>query len=233
MKHAHYRIAAAIAIAIAVPALAKGTPDTRTLGVGAKPPEGAVVLFDGKNTDAWTNAWKIQMDRSMVSGGGDNTSKQKFEDGWYHVEFKVPLMPDKHGQERGNSGVYLQDRFEVQVLDSYGIADPGTGDCGAIYSISAPLVNACKPPLEWQAYDIIFKAPRFDAAGKKIATARLTVFQNGTLVQNNTEATHTTISAGDLQEQGPGPLKLQDHGTQVTYRNVWVKPLPLKGADHY
>lgn len=218
---------------VAAPLISAPKASTPSLGIGAKPPVGAVVLFNGKNTDAWTNAWKIQKDGSLLSGGGDTTSKQKFEDGWYHVEFRVPLMPDKHGQERGNSGVYMQDRYEVQVLDSYRIADPGQGDCGAVYNIAAPLVNACKPPMEWQAYDIIFKAPRFDSAGKKIESARLTVFQNGILVQNNTEATHSTISAGDLEEQGPGPLKLQDHGTAVTFRNVWVLPLPLKGADRY
>ncbi|HEY3413039.1 MAG TPA: DUF1080 domain-containing protein [Armatimonadota bacterium] len=234
MKFADYGFVAALAVAVAVPALAKGAPDTRVLGVGGKPPEGAVVLYDGKNTDAWSRAWKIEKDKSMLSGGGgDNASKEKFLDGWYHVEWKEPLMADKTGQERGNSGVYLQGRYEVQVLDSYGITDPGRGDCGAIYDTAAPLVNACKPPLEWQAYDIFFKAPRYDADGKKIENARLTVFQNGILVQNNTEAPHPTRSATDPEGQEAGPLVLQDHGTPVTYRNVWVKPLPLKGAGHY
>src|SRR5439155_5636782 len=112
-------------------------------------------------------------------GGGYIVTKQYFTDFQLHVEFKVPYMPDKKGQERGNSGVGLQSHYEIQVLDSYGFKEPGTGDCGAVYSQAAPLVNACRPPLEWQTYDITFHAARFDTDGKKTANARVTVFQNG------------------------------------------------------
>lgn len=232
MKNANYAIVAAMAVALAVPAAAKGTPDTRVLGVGAKPPEGAVVLFDGKTVEGLTSAWKMEKGALTVSGG-DAVSKESYGDGWYHVEWKEPLMADKTGQARGNSGVFLMDLYEVQVLDSYGIADPGRGDCGAVYNVAAPLVNACKPPLEWQAYDIFFRAPRHDADGKKSENARVTVFQNGILVQNNTDVPHPTASPDAPEATEAGPFKLQDHGNPIQYRNLWIKSLPLKGADHY
>jgi hypothetical protein len=213
-------------------AMAKGNPDKVTLGVGAKPPEGATVLFDGKSTDAWTKDWKVE-NGAMTAAGGDNPTKATFQDAHFHVEWKEPLMADKTGQARGNSGVFLQDRYEVQVLDSYGIADPGRGDCGAVYNVAAPLVNACKPPLEWQAYDIFFRTPRFDADGKKIEDAHVTVFQNGILVQNNTDIPHPTANPDQPETADAAPLHLQDHGNPVQYRNVWAQTLPLKGADHY
>jgi hypothetical protein len=142
-------------------------------------------------------------------------------------------MPDAKGQAKGNSGVYLQTNYEVQVLDSYGIESPGRGDCGAIYNIAAPLVNASKPPMQWQSYDIVFRAPRFDAAGKKTESARITVFQNGILVQNNTEVPYPTFANPGAPESATGSLLLQDHGNAVSYRNIWVLPLPSAGADHY
>lgn len=222
----------AVSLSAASAAHAKGKPDTLTLGVGAKPPEGATVLFDGKSTEALTRDWKVEKG-AMTAAEGDTNSKATFQDMRLHVEWKEPLMADKKGQERGNSGVFLQDRYEVQVLDSYGIADPGRGDCGAVYNVAAPLVNACKPPLEWQAYDIFFRTPRFDADGKKIENARVTVFQNGILVQNNTEIPHPTASPDEAETAEAAPMHLQFHGNPVQYRNVWAQPLPLTGADHY
>jgi hypothetical protein len=119
------------------------------------------------------------------------------------------------------------------VIDSYGTKIPGKGDCGAIYDQFAPLVNASKPPLEWQSYDIIFRAPRVDASGKVIERARMTVLQNDVLIHNNVEALGPTGSALDDKVAEPGPLLLQYHGSPVQYRNVWLVPLPLKGSDTY
>src|ERR1051325_4100817 len=145
---------------------------------------GIIILFSGKPEEVAANwrrnmsdkdaAWKVK-DGAMVSGGGDIVTKQDFTDFQLHVEFKVPYMPDKKGQGRGNSGVGLQSHYEIQVLDSYGFKEPGTGDCGAVYSQAAPLVNACRPPLEWQTYDITFRAPRFDDKGQVKERARVTV----------------------------------------------------------
>jgi len=179
-------------------------------------------------------AWKVQ-DDEMVAGGGDIATRQEFQDFLLHVEFKVPSMPNAHGQARGNSGIGLHGRYEIQVLDSYGIADPGSGDCGAVYSQAAPLFNACKPPLEWQAYDVSFRAPRFDGAGKVSENPRVTVFQNGILVQNNQEIKSMTgIQYSQFREMGSaGPIVLQDHGNPVQFRNVWVLPLLPHGALHY
>lgn len=202
-----------------------------------------IVLFSGKPEEVAANwvkhgsdepaAWKVQ-DGAMVAGGGNIVTRQTFTDFQLHVEFKEPNMPEAHGQERGNSGVGLQGRYEIQVLDSYGIADPGTGDCGSVYDQAAPLVNACKPPLQWQTYDITYRAPRFDTDNKKTENARVTVLQNGIVIQNNQEILHPTgIQGNDNAIEKPGPILLQDHGTPVEFRNVWVRPLPLQGANHY
>ncbi len=210
----------------------------------AAPPavKGVVVLFSGKAQEVGTNwlkhgstenaSWKVK-DGAMVAGGGDIVSKQKFTDFQLHVEFKVPLMPDKQGQARGNSGVFMQGRYEIQVLDSYGVPNPGSGDCGAVYGKAAPLLKAYKPPREWQTYDIIFRAPRFDAGGTQTEKARVSVMLNGVVIQNNTIIPEPTWGEdfGPLNE--PGPIVLQDHGNPVEFRNVWVLPLPTEGAQHY
>ncbi len=199
---------------------------------GSELPPGAIVLYDGHDQSAWQSIWKVQ-DGALVVGGGDLVTKQEFRDFRLHLEFREPSMPDQHGQARGNSGVYLQGRYEIQVLDSYGLTEPGQGDCGAVYNQAAPLVNACKPPLEWQTYDIVFRAARFDAAGHMTEHAHVTVIQNGQIVQNNQEITGPTASALTTDETQPGPVRLQDHGNPVSYRNIWIVPLPAAGADHY
>jgi hypothetical protein len=206
-----------------------------------KDAQGVIMLFGGKQADLanWVRGdgttpadWPVEKG-AMTSKGGDIQSRERFTDFRLHVEVMVPYMPDKRGQGRGNSGVFMQGRYEIQVLDSYGIADPGTGDCGAVYSKSAPLVNACKPPLAWQTFDYIFRAPRFDENGNRTEAARITVIQNDTVVHNNTEIDGPTWgnTFGKLSE--PGPIVLQFHGNTVQYRNVWIIPLPLKGASHY
>jgi Domain of Unknown Function (DUF1080) len=201
-------------------------------------PSGAVALFNGRDVSNWQKrngqpaAWKVE-DGIMTAGGGDIVSEQRFTDFQLHLEFRVPDMPGKKGQAKGNSGVYLQGRYEIQVLDSYGAGTPGKGDCGAIYDQFAPLANACKPPLEWQSYDVIFRAARVDAAGRVTEPARLTLLQNGIAIQNNVQLPGVTGGAMDQHVGEPGPLLLQDHGDPVQYRNIWVLPLPLKGSDRY
>jgi len=194
------------------------------------PPSGARVLFAGQDLSALKRregteppGWKL-VDGAMevVAGTGDVVSKDSFGDALIHVEFRIPSMPDAQGQARGNSGVYVQGRYEVQVLDSYGLKSE-LGDCGAIYGKKIPDVNACRKPERWQSYDIEFKAPKLDSTGKKTANARLTVWQNGRLIHDDVEVDGPT-AGGTEEKQATGPLLLQDHGNLVRYRNVWVLP---------
>lgn len=186
--------------------------------LGEKPPQGAVVLFDGTTADKWKNGRLV--DGRLLNWGV--TSKQQFTDYKLHVEFQCSFMPDARGQGRSNSGVYQQSRYEVQVLDSFGL--PGEdNDCGAIYKIANTKVNMSFPPLSWQTYDIDFTAAKFDATGKKTANARITVRQNGVLTIDNVEIPHTTTAAPiGSEKNNHGPIYLQDHGNPVLYRNIWV-----------
>ena len=203
-------------------------------------PDTAVVLFDGRDLSNWTKldgeapAWEVADGAMTVTaGGGDIVTRERFADFLLHLEFMTPDMPDATGQAKGNSGVFLQGRYEIQVLDSYGIDVPGMGDCGAIYNQFASLVNACKPPLEWQTYDAIFRAARVGESGEIEENACATVLQNGTVIHNNVQLLGATGGATDESAAEPGPLRLQDHGNPVKYRNIWVAPLPLKGSDVY
>jgi hypothetical protein len=186
---------------------------------GAKAPAGAIILFDGSNVDAFTGA-KLLPNGLMAEGG---ETKQKFTDFTLHVEFFLPFKPFAHGQERGNSGVYLQHRYETQVLDSFGLKGMDN-ECGGIYTKIPPTVNMCYPPLTWQTYDIDFNAARYEN-GKKTANARVTVVHNGVKVHDNVEIDSSTgggvkeVPAENVQS---GPLYLQNHGNPVAYRNVWI-----------
>lgn len=235
-------LATALAASAAALAQDKEPADDHSPAVPAPKADGIVVLFSGKADEVaanWTKrnpaeaaVWPVEKG-SMTSKGGDIVSKQTFEDFQLHVEFKVPYMPDQQGQHRGNSGVFLQGRYEVQVLDSYGKASPGTGDCAAIYNKAAALINACKQPRQWQTYDINFRAPRLDAEGKVVEKARITVFQNGICVQNNTEVDGVCGGAINNDVGKAGPIMLQDHGNPMQYRNVWVLPIPKEGNKNY
>ncbi len=198
-----------------------------------------VVLFDGGNLSHWHHpdgrpaAWAVD-DGAMivVPGAGNIVSDETFTDAFIHVEFSTPDMPEATGQAKGNSGVYLQGRYEIQVLDSYGFDVPGKGDCGAVYNQYAPLVNACRPPREWQTYEVVFRAPRFNDP-QSPEPARLTVLQNGLVIHNNIELLGPTGGGLDEKIDQPGPLMLQDHGDRVRYRNIWLVHLPLKGSSSY
>jgi len=199
--------------------------------VGKAPPEGAVVLFNGKGLDGWESRrgsrpaeWTLAEDYLEVNRSGDIISKQKFTDFDLHLEFWLPLMPDARGQARANSGVYLQGRYEIQVLDSFGIDPPGGGDCGAIYNFRPPRVNACIPPEQWQTFDISFRAPRFDDAGTMTEPTNITVYHNATLIHDEVGVPEVSGSPLDREQALPGPLMLQDHSNPVRYRNIWIVP---------
>ncbi len=205
-----------------------------------KRPAGAVVLFGGQHLNNWHTrdgkpaGWKVEDEIATVAPGtGDIVSDETYQDVYLHVEFCLPLMPDATGQARANSGVFLQGRYEIQVLDSYGWEVPGLGDCGAIYNQHAPLVNAGNPPEEWQTYDVFFRSARVDGSGKVVEGVRMTVVFNGICIHNNIELPGPTGGAIDEREGTPGPLLLQDHGNLVQYRNVWIVRLPEKGSDIY
>jgi hypothetical protein len=171
---------------------------------GAKPPPEAIDLFDGSNADAWDHG-KIEHGLLSVSVPGGQTSKQKFNDFTAHVEFILPFMPKARGQARANSGVYVQGRYEIQVLDSFGLKGENN-ECGGIYSEIAPAVNMCYPPLQWQTYDIDFISAKFGPDGKKTAKARLTLKQNGAVIHDNVEIKHPSPGHLIKDNAEPGPI---------------------------
>lgn len=194
--------------------------------LGEKAPAGAVVLFDGGSLDAWNfgkEPWAI-VDGAMEVREGNIRTKEEFGDHQIHLEFRTPFMPGARGQARGNSGVYVHGRYEVQVLDSFGL-EPKDNECGGIYKKAVPKMNACLPPMEWQAYDIVFHAPQFDANGAKTKDATITVTLNGQTIHDN--VVFDSVCPGGIsdQEAPKGPIMLQDHHNKVQFRNIWVKPL--------
>lgn len=201
------------------------TPPT----LGQKAPEGAIVLYDGTNLDKWDVKphWQILEDGSVQIVGSNLCTKEEYGDGLYHIEFMCPFMPNKTGQARGNSGVYIFGRYEVQVLDSFG-DPPADNLCGGIYKAATPKVCASLPPLQWQTYDITFTGPKFDENGNKIKNAFITVYHNGILIHDNVELKGPTPGGVSDKESPKGVLMLQDHGDPVRYRNIWYKPAEEK-----
>lgn len=185
--------------------------------LGKAPPAGAIVLFDGTSADAFENGKVIE---GNLLGATSAQSKATFGDHHLHIEFRTPFMPKSSGQARGNSGVYVQSRYEVQVLDSFGL-DGKDNECGGIYQLGAPLVNMCLPPLAWQTYDIDFKAARYDDSGKKTENARITISHNGVVIHDNLELKAATPGRYGEGVENAG-LFLQDHGNPVAFRNIWV-----------
>lgn len=205
-------------------------PQVINPGPTGGPPSDAVVLFDGKDLSLWNGGdkWKIE-EGQAVADGGSITTKEGFGDCQLHLEFATPSKVEGTGQGRGNSGVYFMGIYEVQILDSYDNKTYFDGQCGSIYKQFPPLVNACRQPGEWQTYDIVFSAPKFDEGGQLTRPAYLTVFQNGVLVQN-----HSELLGGTFYDQAPAytkhadklPIQLQFHGNPIRYRNIWLRAIP-------
>ena len=195
-------------------ALKKVVRKSETLGM--KPPENAIVLFDGKSTDHWIDAKLVN---KQFLGATNCYTKEKLGDHQLHIEFRTPFMPESSGQARGNSGVYVQGRYEVQVLDSFGL-EGKDNECGGIYQISKPKVNMCFPPLTWQTYDIDFTAAKWEG-DKKLKNARITLKHNGVVIHDDLELPKHTPGR---EQEGPDPaaLFLQNHGNPVVFRNIWV-----------
>src|SRR5262245_51429226 len=201
----------------------------------ARPPSDAVVLFDGRDLSRWRSdnggpaRWKVESGYiEAVWGSGSLVSADSFGDVQLHIEWAAPHPARGQGQERGNSGVFLMGRYEVQVLDSYHNTTYPDGQAGALYGQFPPLVNASRPPGEWQTYDIVFHAPHFDAAGKLLRAARVTVLHNNVLVQDNVELMGPTAHRQRPPYQAHTarlPISLQYHGNPVRYRNIWVRSL--------
>jgi len=196
---------------------------------GLRPPQYAVVLLSYEPgqppaLDHWTNKnWKALADGSVQVTGGHNRTLQPHGSGLFHIEFKIPYEPAGRGQGRGNSGVYFASRYEIQVLDSFGL-EPGPGDCGAIYGVAVARANACLPPLKWQTYDVIYHAPH-KGAGGELEPATMTVFHNGVRIHENQPVPAPTRAAPEGSNAVQGPLFLQDHGHPVGFRNIWYLPL--------
>jgi len=211
------------------PVPAKVTP-----GENGAAPSDAIILFDGKDLNEWTNGeggaagWTVENGFMTVKPKtGVIKTKQKFGDFQLHIEWRAPSEIVGEGQGRGNSGIFLMERYELQVLDSYVSKTYSNGQAGSLYKQGIPLVNACKAPGEWQTYDVVFMAPVFTEKGDLKAPARITVFHNGVLIQNNFELRGPTEynRIPMYEAHGKGSLVLQDHGNPVSYRNIWVREL--------
>jgi hypothetical protein len=198
-------------------------------GPSGGPPADAIVLFDGSDLTQWEGGenWLVEEGVATCRGGGI-TSKQAFGDCQLHVEWAAPAEVSGEGQGRGNSGIYLMSNYEIQILDSYDNPTCFDGQCGALYKQAPPLVNACRKPGEWQTYDIVFRAPRFNGDGTLQEAGHVTVLHNGVLIHNHTEIEGTTA-----WDQAPAyhahpdklPLHIQDHGNPVRFRNIWIREL--------
>jgi len=187
--------------------------------LGLKAPQGAVTLFDGSDTKHFKKGRKTA-DGLLMQG---TTSVDTFQSFKLHLEFMLSYMPQGRGQGRSNSGCYMQGRYEVQILDSFGLSGEHN-ECGGIYSVKKPDVNMCLPPLSWQTYDIQFTAAKFDNNGKKTANARMTVKHNGVLIHNDVEVPKRTTASPLTEGSQNGPIYLQDHGNPLRFRNIWVLP---------
>jgi len=210
-----------------------------------KPPSDAIVLFDGKNLDQWVSVkdstvpaqWTVSKGAFTVKKGtGNIQTRRSFTDYQLHLEWKIPANITGEGQARGNSGLFLSSTgagdlgYEIQILDCYNNKTYVNGQTGSVYKQSIPLANACKKPGEWQTYDVMWTAPRFNEDGSVLSPGRVTVIHNGILLQNNTEVKGVTVYIGKpfYKKHGATPIKLQDHGDKsepISFRNIWVREL--------
>ena len=211
-------------------------PEVRVVTPGAEnatAPSDAIILFNGKDLSQWKAKdgsgdakWTVK-DNTFVVGKGDITTKKEFGDFQLHLEWSAPDQVKGESQGRGNSGIFLQDRYELQVLDNYNNRTYSNGQAGSIYKQHRPLVNAMRKPTEWNTYDVIYTAPRFREDGTVFTPARVTVLHNGVLVQNNVDIKGPTeyIGLPEYKAHGKAPISLQDHGNPVQYRNIWIREL--------
>ena len=211
-------------------------PEIVTPGNLYSPPSDAIVLFDGTDLSQWSSAasgeeseWILNDDGSMtVKKGSGIETKEEFGSVQLHIEWKTPAEIEGEGQGRGNSGIYFQKEYEIQILDSYENVTYSNGQAASVYKQSIPLVNASRPPGEWQIYDIIFNEPVYDDQGYRLKKGTFTVFHNGVLVQNNVEIQGTTEHTGKPKLRNiktPKKLYLQDHSNPVSFRNIWLRKL--------
>ena len=214
------------------------TPAPPVVTAGATPqeaPSDAIILFDGKDLSKWTDnkqnavRWKSENGAMTAEKGtGDIQTRQAFGSCQLHIEWRTPKKVVDSGQNRGNSGIFLMGQYELQVLDSYNNKTYSNGQAGSIYKQSMPLVNVCRPAGEWQIYDIIFTAPKFDENNIVVSPARITVFQNGVVIQNHVEVKGKTVYTGKpsyTKHKDKEYLVLQEHGSPVSYRNIWLREL--------
>lgn len=242
-----YSLIAALVLAIMTHAFAQDKPDPKDTEVWepepkvvtagknpSAPPSDAIILFDGKNLDQWigrdgkTARWAVGDGAMTVAkGAGEVKTKQTFGDIQLHIEWRTPAKVEGEGQGRGNSGIFFCEKYELQVLDSYNNRTYSNGQAGSIYKQSIPLVNASNPPGEWQAYDVVFIAPKFNQDGTLNTPGRITVFHNGVLIHHYTEIKGTTeyIGKPKITPHGKGSIVLQDHGNPTSFRNIWVREL--------
>lgn len=218
-------------------------PTLITPGEGTKPPSDAIVLFDGSDLSKWEStrvdtvngkvvnkpaAWEVKDGCfTVVKGTGDIRTKEVFGSCQLHIEWRSPQVVKGTGQGRGNSGIFFQSIYELQVLDCYDNKTYSNGQAGSIYKQTPPLANACKKPTEWQVYDVIYTAPVFNYKGEVVSPAYITVIHNGVLIQNHTEIKGNTPYVGlpNYEPHGLLPLSLQDHGDLVSFRNIWIRNL--------
>ena len=194
-------------------------------------PSDAIVLFDGTHLKSWSKLdgspahWTLSENAMTVANGGDIMTRDSFENFQLHLEFRTPKVVKGDGQGRGNSGLFLQGRYEVQILDNYNNPTYSNGQAGSIYKQTPPLANACKAPGEWQTYDVIYSAPVFSKKGTLLHPAYVTVIHNGVIVQNHTAIQGTTPykGRGIYEPHGAGPIRLQDHGNPMSFRNIWLR----------
>jgi len=213
----------------------KPVPPLVTTGMAGSAPSDAIVLFNGTDLSAWESLeggealWRIDQNSAVtvVARAGDIRTRKSFADIQLHIEWRTPDIASGDGQGRGNSGIFLMERYEVQILDSFNNRTYSNGQAASVYKQHIPLVNASKGPGEWQAYDIIFTAPRFGRNKRAIHPATLTVLHNGVVVQNHVTIQGPTrfVGVSDYDVHGKAPLRLQNHGNPVSYRNIWVREL--------
>ncbi len=227
-----------VAVSLSAVFAAEGTPPLKVVDPGSPPspapdaPSDATILFDGRDLSRWRSGrgdprWKVEDGVLTVAPGtGDLTTRDSYGDIQLHIEWRISADVKGAGESRGNSGIKLHEAYEIQILDSFRSDSNPLTQAGAVYKQHAPLVNACRKPGEWQVFDIVFRAPRFDGEGKLKRQGTFTVFQNGVLIHDKVKVFGRTNSTRPVKPDLKQPFFLQDHGAAVGFRNIWLRELP-------